>query len=102
MTLLGLCKTIVQQKNQLLLHRVVIASSHTSLPRLAPFGVYPFVQRHAHGVHLVDLPVEVCFEVSMRAQRLLDVTCAAVLGVQLDGLEVCDVVCSWTNVNIAS
>ena len=54
--------------NNLLLHRVVVAIRRTPLPRLAPFGVYPFVQRHAHRVHLVDLSIEVRLVVPMRTQ----------------------------------
>lgn len=88
--------TIVQQVDKLLLHCVVVVSRRNPgrLPRLAPLGIYSFVERHAHSVHLVDLPVEVRLEVPMRAKRLLDVSRATILRVQLDGLEVCNVVCS--------
>lgn len=87
-----------------LFHPVVLVISRSYCdsilrPYLAPTWIGTLVQRHAHGVHLRDLPIEVRFEVPMRAKRLLDMTSPSVLRVQLDGLEVLYVVC-WKRRNV--
>jgi len=60
--------------------------------KFRPLWVHTLVERHADGVHLVDRPVEVCLEVAVRSKRLFDMSDSAVLGVELDGLEVADIV----------
>ena len=51
--------------------------------------------RGPENSHLVDNVVEVSLEVTVRSQRLCDVTCSTVLGVHLNGREVEDVLC-WS------
>ena len=53
--------------------------------QLAPFGVDPLVQRHAHGIHLLYGRIEMRFEVAVRSERFTDMACSAVFGKQLDG-----------------
>lgn len=51
-----------------------------------------FVQVHTHGIHLLDRPVEMSLEIPMGTQCFRNVTCATVLGVKLNRLEVLHVV----------
>ena len=72
------------------------------LPELAPFRIHAFVEGHANRVHLVDGTIEVRLEVTMRTERLLNVTCASILGMQLYGFEVVDVVYDTRLVHLES
>lgn len=64
----------------------------TLLPQLRPFRKHALVKRHAHRVHLIYRPVEVRFEIPMRAEGLADVARAPELRVELDGLIVLDII----------
>lgn len=61
--------------------------------QLGLFRELSLVQGHADGVHLLNGTVKVCFEVTVCSESFLDVTCSAVLCVQLDRCKVLNVVC---------
>lgn len=50
-------------------------------PQFSPLRIYPLIQAHTHRIHLVDRTIKVSLEVPVRAEGLLDVACASVLGV---------------------
>jgi hypothetical protein len=62
-------------------------------PSRGPLGKHTLVKRHTDCVHLIDGTVEICFEISVCAQRLSNMTGAAMLRVELDRLEVVYVIC---------
>lgn len=58
---------------------------------LEPHGVESFVKRHADGIVLLNEVVELALHETVRAQRVLDMTSHAELGVELNRLEVLDI-----------
>lgn len=62
------------------------------VPERGPFRINTFVQRHTNSVHLVNRPIEVCFEISVCAECIADVAYSTVFCVQLNWFEVLDVV----------
>jgi hypothetical protein len=57
---------------------VIMILIHPFHKQLAPFGVDPLIQRHAHGIHLRYGRVEMRFEIAVRSERFTDMACPAV------------------------
>mmetsp|Transcript_17899 Transcript_17899/g.38124 ORF Transcript_17899/g.38124 Transcript_17899/m.38124 type:complete len:305 (-) Transcript_17899:1142-2056(-) len=86
------CRAVVPQQEEIPPSR---SGQHTSsiaqVAERPPLGKGALVQRHAHGVVLIDRAIKDALHVAVGAQRLADAPLPPKLGVQLDRLEPADV-----------